>query len=113
MDSLADSFKFPYFFFVFLVSTSSLTSEERILFFHIMTAYNDLVNVPSFGKKREVEFEEDRGNVVFYCRDCEKVVETTRINPNKYLYECNICKGKNISLGTEASVKEFYSRSRH
>ena len=75
-----------------------------------MTAYNDLVNVPSFGKRRENDFKEERGPIVFYCRDCRKKVETTRLNPNKYLYECNECKGRNIALGTDASIDEFYAR---
>ncbi|MDD2891507.1 MAG: hypothetical protein PHQ95_00920 [Candidatus Gracilibacteria bacterium] len=76
-----------------------------------MASYNDLVNIPTFEKRKE-EFVQDRGQVTFYCRDCQKNVEAIRLNPNKYLYECPICKGKHISIGTESSVKEVYSKRR-
>lgn len=75
-----------------------------------MTTYSDLVNIPSFGKKKE-EFNNDRWIVEFYCRDCRKQVETTRLNPNKYIYECNVCKGKNISIWTSEWIKDFYISS--
>lgn len=76
-----------------------------------MATYNDLVNIPTFEKRKE-EFSQERGEVTFYCRDCQKNVEAIRLNPDKYLYECPICKGKHISIGTEGSVKEVYSRKR-
>ncbi|MFB0964179.1 MAG: hypothetical protein QMC36_00455 [Patescibacteria group bacterium] len=72
-------------------------------------SYNDLVNVPSFGKKRE-NFDPERGDVVFYCRACGKTVEATRLHPVKYKYECPACKGHEISIGTSAGVKEFYAK---
>lgn len=76
-----------------------------------MTSYNDLVNIPTFGKKKE-EFSSDRGEVAFYCRDCQKVVDAVRLNPNKYIYECPECKGRKISIGTINSLGEFYSKKR-
>ncbi|MDD2917210.1 MAG: hypothetical protein PHH70_05180 [Candidatus Gracilibacteria bacterium] len=76
-----------------------------------MASYNDLVNIPTFEKRKE-EFSQDRGSVKFYCRDCQKNIEATRLHPAKYLYECPSCKGKNISIGTESSVKEVYSKRR-
>lgn len=72
-------------------------------------SYNDLVNIPTF-EKRKVEFSSDRGNIAFYCRDCQKNVEAIRLNPEKYLYECPLCSGKNIALGTESSIKEVYGK---
>lgn len=72
-----------------------------------MSTYSDLVNIPTFGKKKE-DFNLERWNVNFYCRDCYKTTEVTRLDPNKYLYECNECKGKNISIWTEESIKEVY-----
>ncbi len=76
-----------------------------------MASYNDLVNIPTFEKRKE-EFSQERGEVTFYCRDCQKNVEAVRLNPNKYIYECPSCKGKNISIGTESSVKEVYTKRR-
>ena len=59
-------------------------------------------------EKRKAEFSPERGEVCFYCKDCKQLVETERINPNRYIYECKLCKGKNIALGTEASLTEYY-----
>ena len=76
------------------------------------TTYNDLINIHSFGKKKETEFSQDRGDVKFYCRDCEKIIEVTRLHPQKYDYICNECKGKNIAIGTAASIQEVYLNKR-
>lgn len=72
------------------------------------TIYNDLINVPSFWKKKE-NFRQERWEILFYCRDCKKIVEVKRVDPKKYLYKCKECKGKDISIGTEESIKEFYT----
>ena len=71
------------------------------------TSYTDLVNVPSFGKKREDTFNPERGDVAFYCRDCHQIIEAIQLPPQKigkkmkeYLYECPICHGQRIALGT-------------
>ncbi|HRI36127.1 MAG TPA: hypothetical protein PK765_03545 [bacterium] len=71
--------------------------------------YSDLVNVSSFGKKRE-EFNPERGALAHYCRDCRKVVAATQPNPNKQRYICPLCDGSNISTGTEEGLKGFYER---
>lgn len=71
------------------------------------TSYTDLVNVPSFGKKRENNFNPERGDISFYCRECRKVIEPIRLEPQKigkeikeYLYECPTCHGKRVAIGT-------------
>lgn len=71
------------------------------------TAYLDLVNVPSFGKKRENNFNPERGDMAYYCRDCHKEVDAIQLEPQKigkkireYIYECPTCHGKRIALGT-------------
>jgi hypothetical protein len=45
--------------------------------------------------------------MVFYCKDCEKIVEVTVIG-RKFVYKCNICKTKNVAFGTEKSIKNFF-----
>ena len=72
-----------------------------------MSTYNDLINIPTFGKKIE-DFKEDRWDVKFYCRDCKKSVEVTRLDPNKYIYQCKECGSKNISIWTQEGLKDFY-----
>ena len=76
-----------------------------------MASYNALVNIPTFEKRKE-EFLQERGEIIFFCRDCQKSVEALRLLPEKYLYECPLCKWKNISIGTESSVKEVYAKRR-
>lgn len=50
---------------------------------------------------------EDRGGIVFYCKDCEKIVATDRVGM-RYVYKCKKCKTKNVAFGTEASIKKFF-----
>lgn len=45
--------------------------------------------------------------IVFYCKDCEKIVATHRIG-KKYLYKCAVCGTKNVAFGTEKSIKSFF-----
>ncbi|MDD2515890.1 MAG: hypothetical protein PHO80_02450 [Candidatus Gracilibacteria bacterium] len=73
----------------------------------LMMTYDDLINIPSFGKKKE-NFVEERGPIVFYCKDCKEIVETECINEFKNIYKCAKCKGRNIAFGTQESIKEFY-----
>jgi len=46
-------------------------------------------------------------DLVFYCKDCRKIVETTPVG-KKFVYTCNICKTKNVAFGTLKSIKNFY-----
>jgi len=71
------------------------------------TSYSDLTNVPAFGKKRENIFNPERGEVAFYCRDCRKVIDPIKLEPKKvgkkmreYLYECPLCHGTHVAIGT-------------
>ncbi|MDD4151422.1 MAG: hypothetical protein PHR68_02300 [Candidatus Gracilibacteria bacterium] len=72
-----------------------------------MPNYNDLINIEEFGEKKE-SFTEERGEVSFYCKDCKEIVETERLNPNKYEYKCKKCSGKNIVIGTLEGLKSNY-----
>ena len=48
-----------------------------------------------------------KGPIVFYCKDCEKIVDTHRIG-KKYLYKCAVCGTKNVAFGTEKSIRSFF-----
>ncbi len=82
------------------------------------TSYADLVNVSSFGKKREDNFNPERGEVAFYCKDCQKVVDINRLEPSipqkkkwrEYIFQCMTCSGENISVWTVEWLKDFYKR---
>lgn len=71
-------------------------------------SYSDLINVDDF-EKREY-FEQERGWVAFYCKDCKKIVETSRPNTNGYTFVCNECEGKNIVIWTEEWLKNNYKK---
>ncbi len=67
----------------------------------------DLVNIEEFWEKRE-NFNPERGEVSFFCKDCGILVETERKNPQGYTFTCTKCSGKKISIGTEKGLKENY-----
>jgi Zn finger protein HypA/HybF involved in hydrogenase expression len=72
-----------------------------------MPNYSDLLNVDDFWEKR-INFDEERWDVTFYCKDCEEIVETERPNPNWYIFVCKKCSWKNIAIWTLAWIKENY-----
>ena len=46
-------------------------------------------------------------NIVYYCKDCEKVVESKQFG-RKYVYKCAECGTKNVAFGTPKSIKTFF-----
>ncbi|MCP4523546.1 MAG: hypothetical protein GY828_04980 [Candidatus Gracilibacteria bacterium] len=69
-------------------------------------SYSDLINVDEFEKKENFNYE--RGDVSFYCKDCKKIVETDRPNKDGYVFICKKCDGKNIVIGTKEGLKSNY-----
>lgn len=45
--------------------------------------------------------------IIFYCKDCEEIVETDRFR-GKYVYKCKKCGTKNVAFGTEKSIHTFF-----
>lgn len=72
-----------------------------------MSNYSDLLNVDDLWEKK-ITFNEDRGDIIFYCKDCEEIVEIDRKNPNSYIFICKKCGQTNISIWTMAWIKENY-----
>ena len=52
--------------------------------------------------------EENWDGIIFYCKDCEKIVEVERASHRKYVYKCSICKTKNVAFGTEKSIATYF-----
>lgn len=69
-------------------------------------SYTDLVNIEEFEKREN--FNMERWDVSFYCKDCKKLVKTERPNPQWYTFLCKICEWKNIVIGTEEGLKSNY-----
>ena len=74
-----------------------------------MQNFSDLINVEELWGKRE-NFKKDRWEVSFFCKDCEKLVETERNIPKWYVFICKTCKWKNISIWTEEWLKSNYKK---
>ena len=45
--------------------------------------------------------------VVFYCKDCEKIVDTRPVG-RKFAYRCVVCNTKNVAFGTEKTIRDYY-----
>ena len=72
-----------------------------------MPNYSDLLNIDdSFEKK--VSFSDERGDVTFYCKDCEDIVNATREDPKWYVFKCEKCSWSNISIWTKEWIMQNY-----
>jgi len=76
-----------------------------------MADFWDLVNIEEFGEKRNY-FETERGEISFYCKDCEEIVEAKREKPKEYVFTCHKCNWNNIAIWTAAGLKENYFRKK-
>jgi len=70
-------------------------------------SYNDLINIDSFGEKKDI-FSQERWDVSFYCKDCCKLVEVDRPNEKGYTFVCKTCKWKNVAIWTYEWIKANY-----
>lgn len=52
------------------------------------------------------------GNIIFYCKDCEQIVDTMRVG-GKYVYKCKLCGTKNVAFGTVKSITNFFHLKDH
>ena len=53
------------------------------------------------------ELKVKKGPIVFYCKDCEEIVDTIQFG-RKYVYKCKKCGTKNVAFGTEKSINTFF-----
>ena len=51
--------------------------------------------------------ETDDNPIIFYCKDCEEIVETRKVG-GKYVYTCVKCGTKNVAFGTKKSIYGFF-----
>ena len=71
-----------------------------------MSKFSDLVNIEEFDKREY--FSQERWEISFYCKDCKKIVETDRKNPDGYEFICKVCWWKNIAIWTLEWLKTNY-----
>lgn len=46
--------------------------------------------------------------VIFFCRECNKVVPVDKIGKKKISFKCKQCGKKDIAFGTERSISNFF-----
>ncbi len=51
---------------------------------------------------------EEESQIVFYCKDCQKLVEDPVRKGKKYEYNCPVCQGYRVSFGTKESLMDFF-----
>lgn len=49
----------------------------------------------------------DIPHVLFYCKDCQWVVQGQK-RSGKYEYTCPICKGKKVAFGSGRAIVDFF-----
>lgn len=57
------------------------------------------------------KFTEEFDGIVFYCKDCKKIVEAERLAPTKkqkVKFKCNECNSKNIFYGTKRGIEAYF-----
>lgn len=70
-------------------------------------SYADLINIDDFWDKRDT-FNQERWDVSFFCKDCSKIVETSRPEESWYVFICKTCNWKNIAIWTYEWLKSNY-----
>ncbi len=72
--------------------------------------HRDYVEIIKSDVEADKKFTKDTGSpvkIVYYCKDCEKLVAPKRIG-KKLRFKCEECKGENVTFGTEQSIHNFY-----
>jgi phage FluMu protein Com len=47
-------------------------------------------------------------SVLFYCRDCKKLVAEPVRNGTKYEYSCPECKSDRVAFGSQKAICDFF-----
>lgn len=46
--------------------------------------------------------------ILFFCKDCQKVVLDPIKDPKRYAYRCSTCKSDRVSFGSQRGVADYY-----
>ena len=69
-----------------------------------MSNFWDLINIEEFEKRDN--FEENRWEISFYCKDCKKMTTVEKCGTVKF--KCKTCSSKNVVIGLKKSLEKFY-----
>ena len=70
--------------------------------------YTDIINSDSEKDPKFLTEEGRPAKIVYYCRECKKMVTAKRIE-KKLSFRCEECGKNEVSFGTEQSIKNFYN----
>ncbi|MFH0837783.1 MAG: hypothetical protein V1880_00770 [Patescibacteria group bacterium] len=71
----------------------------------------EYVDIIRFNMEAGSAFTEDSGQpakIVYYCRECKKIVAPKRIG-KKLSFKCGECDKEEVSFGTEKSITSYYN----
>jgi hypothetical protein len=84
-------------------STDTRSSEPK-------PVEKDYVEIIKSDVKVDKQYVSETGiaaRIVYYCRDCKKLVRPERVG-KKFKFKCTDCKGENVAFGSEQSIRNFY-----
>lgn len=53
--------------------------------------------------------ESSEQSMLFYCRDCQRIVVDPKKKGDKYIYLCPFCKGERVAFGTKNAICDFFN----
>jgi len=72
-----------------------------------MSNFWDLINIDEYWDKRE-QFNENRGGVSYYCKNCKNIVEIKKNSEKQFDYVCKECDWNEVVIGTLEGLKSNY-----
>lgn len=70
--------------------------------------YTDIIKSDVETDSAYIKGEGQPAKIIYYCRECKKVVPPTRIG-KKLSFRCSECNTEYISFGTEQSIGNYYN----
>lgn len=69
----------------------------------------DLMKKKDIGKSEEnSDIGGENDTIVFYCRDCEEILEVERLSEKGVKFRCKKCGGRNICYGTRRGISSYF-----
>ena len=72
-----------------------------------MSNFGDLINIDEYWDKKE-QFNDDRGWIAYYCKDCKKIVEVEKNKKKEFNFKCLECSWNEVVIGTFEWLKSNY-----
>ena len=70
-----------------------------------------LVGEGEESEEKKNKFSEEFDGIVFYCRDCKKLVDVEKMPPTKrqkIKFKCQECTSKSVLYGTKRGIEAYF-----